>query len=78
MKKSLETFADVFGSSVTYGIFSGEHKEMDAQFLFATNITMCKSLELFAKNEFDYIIIIPRFCLDIFCIPWYCVVLKGA
>ncbi len=57
LKKSLETFADVFGNGVTYGIFSGEHKEMDADFVFATNITMCKSLELFAKNEFDYIII---------------------
>ena len=57
LKKSLETFSDVFGNNVTYGIFSGEHKEMDADFVFATNITMCKSLELFAKNEFDYIII---------------------
>ena len=57
LKKSLETFADVFGNSVTYGIFSGESKEMDADFVFATNITMCKSLELFAKDEFDYIII---------------------
>ena len=57
LKKSLETFCEVFGKSVTYGMFSGEHKELDADFVFATNITMCKSLELFAKNEFDYIII---------------------
>lgn len=57
LKKSIETFAEVFGNSVTYGIFSGEHKESDADFVFATNITMCKSLELFAKNEFDYIIV---------------------
>ena len=57
LKKSLETFADVFGNSVTYGIFSGESKEMDADFVFATNLTMCKSLELFSKSEFDYIII---------------------
>ena len=57
LKKSLETFADVFGNSVTYGVFNGESKEMDADFVFATNITMCKSLELFNKNEFDYIII---------------------
>ena len=57
LKKSLETFVDVFGNNVTYGIFSGESKEMDADFVFATNITMCKSLELFSKNEFDYIII---------------------
>lgn len=57
LKKSLETFADVFGNSVTYGIYNGEHKELDAQFLFATNLSMSKSLELFAKDEFDYIII---------------------
>ncbi len=57
LKKSIETFAEVFGNSVTYGIFSGEHKESEADFVFATNITMCKSLELFAKKEFDYIIV---------------------
>ncbi len=57
LKKSLETFQDVFGSSVSYGIFSGESKEMDASFVFATNITMAKSLELFSKDTFDYIIV---------------------
>ena len=57
LKKSLETFTDVFGSNVTYGIFNGESKEMDADFVFATNLTMCRSLELFARDEFDYIII---------------------
>jgi hypothetical protein len=57
LKKSLETFQFVFGSEVSYGIFSGESKEMDAYFVFATNLTMCRSLELFRKNEFDYIII---------------------
>jgi len=57
LKKSLETFQEVFGGNVTYGIFSGESKELDADFVFATNISMSKSLELFSKNEFDYIII---------------------
>ena len=57
LKKSLETFVDVFGNSKTYGIFSGEYKEIEADFVFATNISMSKSLELFAKDEFDYIII---------------------
>lgn len=57
LKKSLETFQDVFGNAVSYGIFSGESKEMDADFVFATNITMSKSLELFPKGAFDYIII---------------------
>ena len=57
LQKSLETFTDVFGNSVTYGVFSGTSKNLDADFVFATNISMCKSLELFSKHEFDYIII---------------------
>lgn len=57
LKKSLETFQDVFGSQVSYGIYSGTSKESDADFVFSTNITMCKTLELFSKDEFDYIII---------------------
>lgn len=57
LKKSLETFQDVFGNSVTYGIYSGGFKETDADFVFATNVIMAKTLELFRKDEFDYIII---------------------
>lgn len=57
LKKSLETFQEVFGSNATMGIYSGEYKEIDAEFLFSTNVSMAKSLELFAKDEFDYIII---------------------
>lgn len=57
LRKSLETFQEVFRNSVSYGIFSGESKEMNADFVFATNITMSKSLGLFHQNEFDYIII---------------------
>ena len=57
LKKSLETFQDVFGSAVSYGIYSGTNKEFDADFVFATNLIMCKTLELFRKDEFDYIII---------------------
>jgi len=57
LKKSLETFQEVFGKNVTYGIYSGTNKESDSDFVFATNITMCNTLELFSKNEFDYIII---------------------
>lgn len=57
LKKSLETFQQVFGNSVTYGIFNGESKEIDADFLFAGNMIMSRSLELFAPEAFDYIII---------------------
>lgn len=57
LKKSLETFQEVFGKNVSYGIYSGTSKESEADFVFATNITMCNTLELFSRNEFDYIII---------------------
>lgn len=57
LKKSFETFLDVFGNSKSYGIFSGESKELDADFVFASNMMMSRSLELFVKDEFDYIII---------------------
>lgn len=57
LNKSLATFMEVFGNNVTYGIFTGKHKDMDADFLFSTNITMCNYLSLFSRTEFDYIII---------------------
>ena len=38
-------------------MYSGEAKELDADFIFTTNVSMCKSLELFGKKDFDYIII---------------------
>ena len=57
LRKSLETFQEIFGKNVTYGIYSGTSKEAEADFVFATNITMSNTLELFSKNEFDYIVI---------------------
>lgn len=57
LRKSLETFQEVFGKNVTYGIYSGTSKESEADFVFATNITMSNTLGLFSKNEFDYIVI---------------------
>lgn len=57
LRKSLETFQEVFGASKFCGMFNGEAKEIDADFIFSTNVTMCNSLELFGKKDFDYIII---------------------
>ena len=57
LHKSLETFQIVFGGLKTCGVYSGEAKEIDADFIFSTNVSMCRSLELFDKKEFDYIII---------------------
>ena len=57
LMKSYETFQRVFGKDRSYGIFNGEYKEQDADFVFSTNVTMANSLELFEKHTWDYIII---------------------
>ena len=57
LMKSFETFQKVFGSERTYGIYNGEYKEFDADFVFSTNVTMANSLELFDQHTWDYIII---------------------
>ncbi|MCR5587028.1 MAG: DUF3427 domain-containing protein [Lachnospiraceae bacterium] len=57
LKRSLETFQKVFGGDVFMGEYTGERKDIDAPFLFSTNISICRSLDLFDKKHFDYIII---------------------
>lgn len=57
MQKSLDTFREVFGAEKTYGLYNQTSKEIDADFLFAGNIILSKSLELFGKDDFDYIIL---------------------
>ena len=57
LRRSLETFQEVFGGLKTCGMYTGEAKELEADFIFTTNISMCRSLELFDKKEFDYVII---------------------
>lgn len=57
LTKSFETFQKVFGSDRSYGIYNGEYKELDADFVFSTNVTMANSLDLFDSHTWDYIII---------------------
>ena len=57
LRKAQETFQEIFGNRVSYGIYSGLSKESDADFVFATNITMANTLELFKRDEFDYIVV---------------------
>ena len=57
LQKSHETFQRVFKSDRSYGLYNMEFKDLDADFLFSTNITMANSLELFDRRDFDYIII---------------------
>ena len=57
LMKSYETFSRVFGNDRTYGVYNGEYKEQDADFVFSTNVTMANSMELFEPHTWDYIII---------------------
>jgi superfamily II DNA or RNA helicase/HKD family nuclease len=58
-KDSLKTFQKVFGKNKTMGLFSGEKRELECDFVFSTIQTISKSahLENFSKDHFDYIII---------------------
>ena len=58
-KDSLNTFKSVFGLDKTMGLYSGEKRELDCDFVFSTIQTISKfaHLENFEKNHFDYIII---------------------
>lgn len=56
---ALNTFKRVFGDKKTMGVFSGDRKELDCDFVFSTIQTISKTsnLENFSKTHFDYIII---------------------
>lgn len=58
-KDALNTFKRVFGNEKTMGIYSGDQRELDCDFLFSTIQTISKAnhLDNFSKNHFDYIII---------------------
>lgn len=55
--KAKETFESVFGANRSYGLFTGNTKNLDAEFIFATNTMLSRHLEEFLKNEFDYIVL---------------------
>jgi superfamily II DNA or RNA helicase len=57
LNKSLQTFQEVFGNSVTYGMYCQGYAEREADFLFASNVMMSRDKELFAPDAFDYVII---------------------
>tara|TARA_R110002050_G_scaffold118625_2_gene236101 strand:- start:6099 stop:9461 length:3363 start_codon:yes stop_codon:yes gene_type:complete len=58
-KKAMETFQTIFGKSKTMGLYSGQLRELDRDFVFSTVQTISKSnhLKQFSKDYFDYIII---------------------
>lgn len=56
---ALETFKNIFRDTKTCGIYSGNRKELEADFVFSTVQTISRKdhLSNFNKDEFDYIII---------------------
>lgn len=58
LEAAMQTFMHVFGTSRTYGMYTGQAKEgLTADFLFASNIILANNLGLFDPKEFDYIVI---------------------
>lgn len=58
-KDALNTFKSVFGDVKTMGLYSGNQRELECDFVFSTIQTISKAnhLDNFAKDHFDYIII---------------------
>lgn len=58
-KDAQRTFKKVFGKGKSMGLYSGDKRELDCDFIFSTVQTISKStnLENFSKDHFDYIII---------------------
>ena len=58
LKKAKETFDKVLkGRNIKTGLFTGNKKEYDADYLFATIQTMNRYYEEFDRDYFDYIVI---------------------
>lgn len=58
-KDSRKTFRNVFGKDKTMGLYSGNQRDLDCDFVFSTIQTLSKTnhLDNFSKDHFDYIII---------------------
>jgi superfamily II DNA or RNA helicase/HKD family nuclease len=58
-KKSLETFKSIYGNSKSMGVYSGNIREFEKDFIFSTIQTISKDAHIrkFPKDHFDYIII---------------------
>jgi superfamily II DNA or RNA helicase len=58
-KKALDSYRTIFGRTRTYGIFSGNKKDCESDYIFTTiqTISKAENLELFEKNNFDYIVL---------------------
>jgi superfamily II DNA or RNA helicase/HKD family nuclease len=58
-KAAMRSFRKVLGKNRSMGLYNGDNKELDADFIFSTIQTISKQeqLEKFATSHFDYIVI---------------------
>ncbi len=58
-KKAMETYKAMFGSNFSMGLYSGNERELEADFIFSTVQTIAKDehLKRFKPDHFDYIVI---------------------
>lgn len=56
LKDARDSFMKVFGAEKSYGLFTGNEKNMDVDFVFASSKMLSAHLNEFDPEEFDYII----------------------
>jgi superfamily II DNA or RNA helicase len=58
LKKAKDTFEKLLpNSKLTFGLLTGNHKQKDVDYVFATIQTISKCFHEYKKDEFDYLII---------------------
>ena len=58
-EKAMQSFKLIFGTDKKMGMYTGDQKLIDADYIFSTIQTISRqdNLERFARNHFDYIVI---------------------
>jgi superfamily II DNA or RNA helicase len=52
-----ESFENILGDKSSYGLYTGNKKEKNCNYIFSTIQTMSLNYEEFSKNHFDYIVV---------------------
>lgn len=56
LNDAMRTFSNIFKASRSYGLYTGNKQELNADFIFATSSMLSKHLEEFNPEQFDYIV----------------------
>ena len=58
-EKSMKAYKDIYGNSISMGLYSGNDREISADFIFSTVQTISRDdhLKNFSKDHFNYIVI---------------------